>query len=111
MAAEEREIGGYFVNAYPHDNGYSVEFEVWEEQSVTHNRELFFNGHVKWDGCSNWNIPPGNYQFHFCGREKMQEFADLLQAMFDWAAELMPDKLLVEDVPKKDLKNGRSSRS
>lgn len=95
----EREINGYIVDHYLHDNKLSVEFFVYEED-CDNNRSLFFSGFVKWDGCSNWLIPDSNYQFHFCGRKEMQKLTDLLQAMFDWAAELMPDQLLVEDVPK-----------
>lgn len=92
----EREICGYFVVAYLHDEHLVVDFEIYEED-YNCARELFFNGHIKWDGCSNWKIPDGNYQFHFCGREGMQKFANLMQEMYDWAIELMPDKLIAED--------------
>lgn len=91
----EREICGYIVDHYLHDNGLSVEFEVYET-NFNCDRSLFLTGYVKWDGCSNWNIPEGNYQLHFCGRKEMEKFTELLQAMFDWAAELMPNQLLNE---------------
>ena len=50
----------------------------------------YFEGYIKWDGCSNWNIPPGNFQLHFCGLKPTRDFGTLFERMYFLAAELLP---------------------
>jgi len=35
-------------------------------------------GHIKWDGCSNWSMFP-----HFCGRRSLEQFKEALDTCYD----------------------------
>jgi hypothetical protein len=50
--------------------------------------QVALSGSVKWDGCSDITID--DEPLHFCGRSNMEEFAALLSAIYDLAAELIP---------------------
>lgn len=49
---------------------------------------VFASGTVKWDGCSDWDIP--DQPLHFCGRPS--GLGEVLAACWDWTAELIPDR-------------------
>jgi hypothetical protein len=50
--------------------------------------QVTLSGSIKWDGCSDITI--NDEPLHFCGRDDMEEFAALLSAIYDLAAELIP---------------------
>lgn len=53
--------------------------------------ELFIEGSIKWDGCSNWTLnPEPNHMQHFCGREGLEKFGQLLLRLWDLAADKVP---------------------
>lgn len=81
-----KEICDYTVEAKPSE--FHVDFKV----SGDNNGEIepMFEGYVRWDGCSNWNIPDGYYQIHFCSKKQAENLGKLLGALYEWAAELMP---------------------
>jgi hypothetical protein len=54
--------------------------------------EVYLSGHVKWDGCSNWQFDEQDRcMLHGCSRQGIQRFGDILGACWDWAAELCPN--------------------
>lgn len=49
-----------------------------------------FAGSVKWDGCSNFEyLPDAIAMIHFCGREDIKRFSDMLIAVYDLAKEVL----------------------
>jgi len=50
--------------------------------------QVMLSGSIKWDGCSDITID--DEPLHFCGRSDMQEFADLLLAIYGVASDLIP---------------------
>ncbi len=44
------------------------------------------SGHVKWDGCAQYDIDGK----HFCGRDGVEEFGRVLLAIHELAAEVLP---------------------
>ena len=85
-----KEILNYIVTAELKE--IHVDFEIFEEDG---DKEPMFIGHVKWDGCSNWHIPNGNYQFHFCSIEQAKNLGVLLGELYEWANELMPEQEVI----------------
>lgn len=69
---------------------------VDEAGNETENLEAatkLLSGHVKWDGCSNWNF---DYQetgmmYHGCSRQNIQRIGDVMGQCWDWTAELLPN--------------------
>lgn len=50
--------------------------------------QVLASGMVKWDGCSDWDIP--DPPLHFCTRPS--GLGEVLAACWDWTAELIPDR-------------------
>jgi hypothetical protein len=71
------------------DDTYSINFKLIESEEIEDAEHWGFEGYVKWDGCSNWKTISGNYDLHFCGVEKLQEFTDLLLNLKKAALELI----------------------
>lgn len=72
------------VRMYNRD-GYQSSPDPVEDRSAA---QVMLSGSIKWDGCSNINIDDD--PLHFCGRSDVEEFAKLLSAIYDLAAELTP---------------------
>ena len=51
--------------------------------------EVFISGHVKWDGCSNWNIGSDGVMLHFCSVRQAERLGELLRWLYEWADEMM----------------------
>lgn len=85
----QREIDQYTILADPH--GHYVEFLIFE-QGPRGEDELFMDGSIKWDGCSNWKFEhPNSYPLHFCGKGRALDFAKMIEQLYQWAAELLPE--------------------
>jgi hypothetical protein len=56
--------------------------------------EVYLEGSVKWDGCSNWNLddPSGGLR-HFCSREQLENVGKILAACYDLTPEFCPNYL------------------
>lgn len=48
--------------------------------------EAFWQGSIKWDGCSNWNLMTDGVMAHFCGREDAMSIGPLMGRLYDLAA-------------------------
>lgn len=48
------------------------------------------HGSIKWDGCSNWSEPNGNY-FHLCGIKHLANLTECLGFCYDFAQSKMPE--------------------
>jgi hypothetical protein len=46
-----------------------------------HSKDWFLDGHVKWDGCINWQTNP-DCMAHGCGPSYAEEMAHIFQAIF-----------------------------
>ena len=52
--------------------------------------EVFVNGFIKWDGCSEWSFTEGG--FHACGLKHVERVNRIAQVLYHEARELMgPD--------------------
>jgi hypothetical protein len=49
--------------------------------------ESFLSGHVKWDGCSNWDFHTGEIMAHFCSRAEAAGVGRLLDHLYQIAKE------------------------
>ena len=56
-------------------------------QNVNGKQEVFANGTIKWDGCSDWSY--ANY-VHYCGFGSIQHYAHVMQCCYHMVAEHMP---------------------
>lgn len=100
-------------NTYFTDLDYCVEYEVFEyriefvvlrtatsrnvetDETTTHymgnygptndrtEANVYLRGHVKWDGCSNWDFCTHECMMHFCEREDMVAVGELLGRLYD----------------------------
>ncbi len=52
--------------------------------------EVFVDGFIKWDGCSNFEFGPPGIMVHFCDREQAVGLGQLLGWLYDVAAETIP---------------------
>lgn len=66
-------------------DGYQTSPDPVEDRNAA---QVMLSGSIKWDGCSNFALE--DEPLHFCGRSDIEEFADLLSAVYDLAAELIP---------------------
>lgn len=66
-------------------DGYSSSSDSVEDRTAA---QVMLSGSIKWDGCSDITID--DEPLHFCGRQHMEEFSELLSAIYDLAAELIP---------------------
>jgi hypothetical protein len=66
-------------------DGYESSPDPVEHRSLA---QAVLSGSIKWDGCSNMTID--DEPLHFCGRSDVEEFATVLSAIYDVAAELIP---------------------
>ena len=52
--------------------------------------QVFLEGDVKWDGCSNLSFRCDGVALHFCGAEQAGNIGKMLVALYDIAEEMMP---------------------
>jgi len=77
--------------------GHFVEFTIYEGAEYDTKLDPLFVGVIKWDGCSNWDLP----QFHFCTKGEARRLGEFLEELYYWAAELMPtNKDMILDKPE-----------
>jgi hypothetical protein len=106
MEPLRKEFAFHTVEAIKHD--HSVDFLIYEgigylEQfskevklgineslGPNYGNSLLCEGHIKWDGCSNWKFGEG-YSLHFCSIDEAESFAKLMPDLYKWAAEIMTD--------------------
>lgn len=51
--------------------------------------EIYLDGNVKWDGCSNWHIQESERCcVHGCSREHLTAVGEVMARCWDWTAEL-----------------------
>lgn len=72
------------VRMYNRD-GYKTSPDPVEDRAAA---QVALSGSIKWDGCSDITID--DEPLHFCGRGDAEEFAQLLTAIYNLAAELIP---------------------
>lgn len=60
------------------EHTHAMEFAIYELQDS----QPAFQGHIKWDGCSNWNTEC----IHFCSKPQFLQLSQLLECCFDFAA-------------------------
>lgn len=99
---------GYMVDLleYAESPELVVEFAVYEAQKrggeawlrsvdggfvgSREDAEVYASGDLKWDGCSNWSLYPGDAcPVHLCGLAGVQALADLMRAVYGMAADAM----------------------
>jgi len=52
--------------------------------------EILFEGHVKWDGCSNWSFGDEGYGLHYCDRDSLTHLGEALSRCWDFTKENHP---------------------
>jgi hypothetical protein len=67
-------------------DGYESSPDPVEHRSLA---QALLSGFVKWDGCVDITID--DEPLHFCGRSNVEEFAQVLTAIYDLAKELIPN--------------------
>ena len=51
--------------------------------------QIFIQGHIKWDGCSNWSFDvQDECMLHCCDRHDLERIGLILATCWDWTAEL-----------------------
>lgn len=54
--------------------------------------DIYLNGDVKWDGCSNWHFDEQDRaMLHGCSRAGVKRFGEIMAMCWDWTRELLPD--------------------
>lgn len=69
-------------------------YEAVVEFIVAEGDDILFHGGIKWDGCSNWDFSTDDgttHPLHFCGKGDAKNFGQLLDKLYEVAAELMPN--------------------
>lgn len=47
------------------------------------NAEIYLEGTIKFDGCSNWDFKTDEELKHFCSVEKVEEFGELMRRTYN----------------------------
>jgi len=71
--------------AWNEDHPVSIDFVIMGEDG-----EPIIDGAIKWDGCSNWREPDGNY-FLLCGMRHVSNLNDALTMCYTVAGKYMPE--------------------
>jgi hypothetical protein len=54
--------------------------------------EIFMEGDIKWDGCSNWTFDPTHgLPIHFCGPNDMEPILNLWRWIYKYAESNIPN--------------------
>lgn len=80
-------FGMYTIDYYSDE--YNAYFDVHEETEVPDELELIGQGWVKWDGCSNWTFNQSDVAIHFCERNDMLAFGEMMANCYDLAKQLI----------------------
>lgn len=80
------EIGGW-----DGDGNFFFDNADWgkPDTSDPEEAEVYLEGAIKWDGCSNWSFA-GETQVHICGPEGVNRLKQLFDQMYVIAQERMP---------------------
>lgn len=70
------------------DHAVSIDFKVSTPNGDR--MEVMLEGFIKWDGCSNWHEPDGNY-FHLCGMTHVENLYSALAMCYSIAGKYMPE--------------------
>ena len=109
MSEEKVDVLGDYEIHYT-DHEYYMDFAIWEitglqENPVTHVFDVpvygdgpdgfvpsrddvkpFWEGHIKWDGCSNWDFKMHECMAHFCGKKSATSIGLLMARCYELAA-------------------------
>ena len=95
----------YSVKAIP--RGYHVDFSFYHITGLDADNAHVYSphyaanideaipeitGHVKWDGCSNWNLAPNNVMLHGCGADDLLNVGKIMHECWKMTESLIPDK-------------------
>lgn len=64
-------------------------YAAGQDTDILADATTLLTGHVKWDGCSNWDF--GQETYHGCSRQNIQRIGDVMGKCWDWTAELLPN--------------------
>lgn len=70
-----------------------VEFKVYDTPSSGEEDvpwPVMLEGHIKWDGCSDWDMNTSKCMMHFCGRDDADGLGRLVNRMYDIAQVKLP---------------------
>jgi len=81
-----REFHGFIAVAEPKD--YCVNFRLYADEGAVEANDWEVDGHVKWDGCSNWTF--GEVIYHACSQEALVSLGKALAECWLWTKELLP---------------------
>jgi len=82
--------------------GWSIQYECrqecWDEDHAVSldfvisgaDGKPLLKAFIKWDGCSNWMEPDGNY-FHLCGTTHLEHLYDAMTMCYKIAGQYMPE--------------------
>ncbi len=76
---------GYDVALYARKGAEASGDEVTDPREA----ERYFEGSVKWDGCSHVNFGDENGYLHLCGGAHFQKLAATLESVYERCGELM----------------------
>jgi hypothetical protein len=89
------------------DHEYYMDFKIYEitgrgENKKTHKYDVplygegfsevrddaatFWEGSIKWDGCSNWDFKTNECMAHFCGRKDACSIGRLMEKLYNLAS-------------------------
>lgn len=89
------------------DHDYLMDFKIYEITGFTENKKThvfdvptygkqfaashdgatpFWEGAIRWDGCSNWDFKTDECMAHFCGRKNATSIGRLMDRLYDLAA-------------------------
>ncbi len=74
---------------------YYIDFIVYKGDQYYQDEDYLFKGTVKKDGCSNWDFT-NPIQMHFCTQQEAKNLGIILERLYNWAAELMPDHSILD---------------
>lgn len=82
----------------------AIEGEGYCETTIIGKARLYLSGHVKWDGCSNWNFDANeDCMLHFCEREQLVNIGKLLAWMYDYTEKNLEKFTMIEKPPTRWL--------
>lgn len=92
--AQDGEWVMFTVRATADPGGYFAEVELvqhWNAGTEAGDLETIARGSIKWDGCANLELQPGDCLAHFCGVGGFDWFAMAMRELWRAAADVMPE--------------------
>lgn len=85
---------GWYIEVFNGEYEYAAEFKIFEVTNGGEEEDLMFEGHVKWDHCTNFSIANEYGMVHICEPEDLLHIKNVFSRVHELAAKILEGKWL-----------------